>query len=67
MVVSLMPGNPTSLFVNALLLKSKYLPSVASKVNGDDWVPLPAMCSGTIGRKSITSLSSVPSYSGIIL
>ena len=65
MVVSLMPGNPTSLFVNALLLKSKYF--VAFRVNGDDWVPLPAICSGTIGRKSITSLSSVPSYSGIIL
>ena len=54
-VVSLMPGNPTSLFVNALLLKSKYF--VAVSVYGDACDPLPPNCSGTIGRKSITSLS----------
>ena len=54
-----MPGIPTSLLVNALLTKSKYF--VAVRVNGDDCVPLPVICCGTIGRKSITSLSSVPS------
>ena len=45
-----MPGIPTSLFVNALVLKSKYL--VAFNVYGDDCVPLPVNTCGTDGRKS---------------
>ena len=53
-----MPGNPTSLFVNALAPILKY--DVALNVNGDACVPLLANCCGTIGRKSITSLSGVP-------
>ena len=60
-----MPGIPTSLFVNALLLKSKYF--VVLNVYGDACVPLPANACGTIGRKSRTSLSSIPSYDGMIL
>ena len=54
-----MPGIPTSLLVNALLTKSKYF--VVLNVNGADCVPLPANACGTMGRKSITSLNSVPS------
>ena len=53
-----MPGIQTSLLVNSLLTKSKYF--VAVRVNGDDCVPLPVICCGTMVRKSITSRNSVP-------
>ena len=60
-----MPGNPTSLFVNALLSKSKY--PVVFSVYGDACDPAPLTCCGTIGRKSIKSLNSSLSKDGIIL
>ena len=53
-----MPGIPVSLFVNALLAKSKYF--VVLNVNGAACVPLPANACGTIGRKSSTSLNWIP-------